>query len=156
MWVSSAYAMSGGAEGGNPLVSLLPLVLIFVIFYFLLIRPQQKKVKEHKEMVSALRRGDQVVTSGGVVGTVTKVIDDTYVQVEIAEGVKVRIVRGTVTEVLSKTNPAPAKEEKGRSRRSKKSENSDAKAADADGSESGATGSDAAANDGAGGADKPS
>lgn len=119
MWVSSAYAMGDPAAGGGTggLISLLPLVLIFVIFYFLLIRPQQKKVKQHKEMVAALRRGDRIVTSGGVVATVTKVIDDTYIQAEIAEAVKVRLVRGHVTEILSKTEPAAAKDDKTPSRR---------------------------------------
>jgi preprotein translocase subunit YajC len=74
--------------------------------YFLLIRPQQKKVKEHKAMVEALRRGDQVVTQGGVVGKVTKVRDDNEVEVEIAENVRVRVVKHTIAQVTSKTEPA--------------------------------------------------
>src|SRR3546814_2362725 len=86
MLISTAYAQAaGGGMAGFDLVSLLPLVLIFVVFYFLLIRPQQKKVKEHKAMVQALRRGDRVVTSGGIVGQVTKVLNDAELQVEIAE-----------------------------------------------------------------------
>ena len=101
-----AQAAGGGA---GALTSLLPLVLIFVVFYFLLIRPQQKKVKEHKAMVEALRRGDRVVTGGGLIGTVSKVINDGEVQVEIAEGVRVRIVRSMVQEVLSKTEPVSDK-----------------------------------------------
>ncbi|WP_197918878.1 preprotein translocase subunit YajC [Thiosulfatihalobacter marinus] len=84
----------------------LPLILIFAIMYFLLIRPQQKKVKEHQGMVEALRRGDQVVTQGGVIGKVVKVKDDGEIEVEIAEGVKVRVVKSTVAQVLSKTEPA--------------------------------------------------
>ncbi|MDZ7709821.1 MAG: preprotein translocase subunit YajC [Roseovarius sp.] len=83
-----------------------PLILIFVIMYFLLIRPQQKKLKEHKAMVEALRRGDQVVTQGGLIGKVAKVKDDNEIEVELAEGVKVRVVRSTVAQVLSKTEPA--------------------------------------------------
>ena len=107
MLISTAYAQAaGGAPGGFDLVSLLPLVLIFVVFYFLLIRPQQKKMKEHRAMVAALRRGDRVVTSGGLIGQVTKVLSDTELQVEIAEGVRVRVVRSAVNEILSKTTPA--------------------------------------------------
>lgn len=83
-----------------------PLILIFGIMYFLLIRPQQKKVKEHAAMVSALRRGDQVVTQGGLIGKVVKVKEDNEVEVELAEGVKVRVVQSTIATVLSKTEPA--------------------------------------------------
>ena len=83
-----------------------PLILIFVIMYFLLIRPQQKKVKEHQAMVEALRRGDEVVTQGGLIGKITKVKDDTEVEVELAQGVKVRVVRPTISQVRSKTDPA--------------------------------------------------
>ncbi len=109
MFISEAYASTGAA--GDPtggLISLLPLVLIFVVFYFLLIRPQQKKLKEHKAMLEALRRGDKVVTGGGIVGTVVKVGADEDVTVEIAEGVRVRVVRSTITGVLAKTEPAKA------------------------------------------------
>jgi len=83
-----------------------PLILIFVIMYFLLIRPQQKKVKEHKAMVEALRRGDQVVTQGGLIGKVSKVKDSDEIEVELADGVKVRVVRSTIAQVMSKTEPA--------------------------------------------------
>ena len=83
-----------------------PLILIFVIMYFLLIRPQQKKLKEHKAMVDALRRGDQVVTQGGLIGKVAKIKDEGEIEVEIASGVIVRVVRSTITQVLSKTEPA--------------------------------------------------
>lgn len=86
----------------------LPLILIFAIMYFLLIRPQQKKVKDHQNMVSALRRGDQVVTQGGIIGKVSKVKDDNEVELEIAEGVKVRVVKSTIAQVLNKTEPAAA------------------------------------------------
>lgn len=83
-----------------------PLILIFGIMYFLLIRPQQKKVKEHQAMVAGLRRGDQVVTQGGIVGKVLKVKEDGEIDVEIAEGVKVRVVQSTIATVVSKTEPA--------------------------------------------------
>ena len=104
MLVTPAYAQAAG--GGSAFASFVPLILIFAIMYFLLIRPQQKKVKEHKAMVDALRKGDQIVTQGGVIGKVTKIIDDNEAQVEIADGVKVRIVRHTITQVLNKTEPA--------------------------------------------------
>ena len=104
MFVSPAFAQAGG-EGGSGFEALLPLVLIFVVFYFLLIRPQQKKQKQHKEMLGAIRRGDRVVTGGGIVGTVTKVIDDKELAVEITDGVKVRVQRALVASVISKTEP---------------------------------------------------
>jgi preprotein translocase subunit YajC len=103
MFISPAYAQAAGGGGGDPFMTFLPIILIFVVFYFLLIRPQQKKVKLHRQMVSALRRGDKVVTAGGLIGTVTKIISDTEAQVELAEGVRVRVVRHTITDVLSRT-----------------------------------------------------
>lgn len=108
MFVTPAYAQS--ASGGlGALGSFIPLILIFAIMWFLLIRPQQKKLKEHKAMVEALRRGDQVVTQGGVIGKVTKVKEDGEIEVEIADGVKVRVVKSTVANVLNKTEPAESK-----------------------------------------------
>ena len=86
--------------------SFVPLILIFAIMYFLLIRPQQQKMKQHRAMVEALRRGDQVVTQGGLIGKVTKVKDDGEIEVEIASGVSVRVIRHTIAEVLNKTEPA--------------------------------------------------
>ena len=83
-----------------------PLILIFVIMYFLLIRPQQKRLKDHKAMVEALRRGDQVVTQGGLIGKVAKVKDEDEIEVDLADGVRVRVVKSTVAQVLSKTEPA--------------------------------------------------
>ena len=109
MLISPAYAQAAGGDGGGAFVQLLPLVLIFVVFWLLLIRPQQKKMKQHRGMVAALRRGDKVVTAGGMIGSVSKVVSDNELQVEIAEGVKVRVVRGTISEVLSKTEPAKDK-----------------------------------------------
>lgn len=107
MFATPAWAQAAGGTGGA-IASFLPLILIFLIMYFLLIRPQQKKVKEHQAMVAALRRGDQVVTQGGLIGKVTRVKEDdaNELEVEISEGVKVRVVRSTVAQVLSKTDPA--------------------------------------------------
>lgn len=104
MFVSPAFAQDAGT-GGSGFEALLPLVLIFVVFYFLLIRPQQKKQKQHKEMLTAIRRGDRVVTGGGIVGTVTKVVDDKELAVEITDGVKVRVQRALVASVISRTEP---------------------------------------------------
>ena len=84
----------------------IPLLLIFGIMYFLLIRPQQKKMKEHQAMVTSLRRGDKIVTAGGMFGKVVKVHDEGEVEVEIADGVKVRMVKSTIAQVVSKTEPA--------------------------------------------------
>jgi preprotein translocase subunit YajC len=106
MFVTPAFAQAGPFGGGdNMLVSLLPFVLIFVIFYFLMLRPQQKRVKEHNELIKNLRRGDMVVTSGGLVGKVTKVVDDEQIEVEIADGVRVRQVRSMVSGVRAKGEP---------------------------------------------------
>ena len=86
--------------------SFIPLILIFVIMYFLMIRPQQQQRKQHQAMIEALRRGDQVITSGGFIGKVTKVKDDEEVEVELADNVKVRVVRNTIARVVNKTEPA--------------------------------------------------
>ncbi|SLN30722.1 preprotein translocase subunit YajC [Roseivivax jejudonensis] len=93
---------------GSAIAQFVPLILIFAIMYFLLIRPQQKKIKEHQKMVESLRRGDQVVTQGGLIGKVVKVKDNNELDVELAEGVKVRVVQNTIAQVLSKTEPANA------------------------------------------------
>ena len=90
----------------NGLESFIPIILIFVIMYFLLIRPQQKKIKEHKNMVDNLRRGDQVLTQGGIIGKITKVKEDEEIEVELAKDVKVSVIRSTIVNVLSKTEPA--------------------------------------------------
>jgi len=105
MFVTPAFAQGGPLGGDNMLVSLLPFVLIFVIMYFLILRPQQKRVKEHAELIKNLRRGDTVVTSGGLVGKVTKVVDDEQVEIEIADGVRVRHVRSMVSGVRAKGEP---------------------------------------------------
>ena len=105
MLTTPAFAQSAGgiAEGG---FGLLPIIFVMVIFYFLLIRPQQKRAKQHKEMLAAIRRGDKIVTSGGLMGTVVKVIDDNdTVEVEIAKDVKVSVVRGMIADIRAKTEP---------------------------------------------------
>jgi preprotein translocase subunit YajC len=106
MFVTPAYAQAAGGGAGGAMFQLLPLLLIFGIMYFLLIRPQQKKARDHQAMIAALRRGDQVVTAGGMIAKVTKVGEGNEIEVEIAQGVKVRVVRSTITQVLSKTEPA--------------------------------------------------
>ena len=105
MIVTPAFAQGAGAGGSDMLVSLLPFVLIFVIMYFLILRPQQKRAKEHQELVKNLRRGDTVITSGGLMGKVTKVVDDDQIEVEIADGVRVRQVRSMVSGVRTKGEP---------------------------------------------------
>ncbi len=106
MLISPAYAQAAGAPGAFDMMSLLPLVLIFIVFYFLLIRPQQKKMKAHREMLGALRRGDKVVTNGGIVGTITKVLNGEELQVEIADNVRVKVMRGMIASVVSRTEAA--------------------------------------------------
>jgi preprotein translocase subunit YajC len=105
MFVTPAFAQAAPGGAAGAFTSFVPLILIFAIMYFLLIRPQQKKQKEHKAMVEALRRGDQILTQGGIIGKVAKVNDDGVLEVEIAEGVKVRMPRHTVLQVMSKTEP---------------------------------------------------
>ena len=113
MLVSTAYAQSlGGGAGGFDYVALAPLVLIFVVFYFLIIRPQQKKVKDHKVMVDALRRGDRVVTTGGIIGTVSKVTNEREVTLEIADNVRVRVMRAMIAEIMAKTEPVSARDDR--------------------------------------------
>jgi preprotein translocase subunit YajC len=110
MLISPAYAQGTGLLDQSALVQFLPLVLIFVVFYFLLIRPQQKKQKDHRSMLDALRRGDRVVTGGGILGTVSKVVGNDEVEVDIASNVRVRVLRSTITSVLAKPDPAAARE----------------------------------------------
>ncbi len=112
MFISPAYAQAAGGQG-DIFTTLMPLILIGLVFYFLLIRPQQKRMKDHRAMVSGLRRGDKVVTAGGLFGTVTKIISDTEAQVEIAENVRVRVLRSTISDVLQKTEPANRNEKEG-------------------------------------------
>ena len=106
MLISPAYAQAAGGEPSF-LVSLLPLILIFVVFWFLLIRPQQKRMREHKEMVQATKKGDKIITSGGLYGTVARVIDDNSLEVEIAQNVKVKLARATISENLTRAEQGP-------------------------------------------------
>ncbi len=112
MLISTAYAQVPGASllDQSALIQFLPLVLIFVVFYFLLIRPQQKKQKDHRTMLDALRRGDRIVTGGGILGSVSKVVGPEEVEVDIASGVRVRVLRSTIASVLAKPDPAAARE----------------------------------------------
>jgi preprotein translocase subunit YajC len=110
MLITPAFAQSGmfglgGGDSAGIITSFMPLILIIVIMYFLVLRPQQQKVKQHQAMVKALRRGDTVITSGGLVAKVTKVVDDDQIEVEIADGVRVRQMRSMVTEVRAKGEP---------------------------------------------------
>jgi preprotein translocase subunit YajC len=115
MFVSPAYAQTA-APGGQPLIEfLLPIALIFVVFYFLLIRPQQKKAKDHRSLVDAVRRGDKVVTAGGLVGKIIKVTETegemarVTLEIDAANGVRVEAIRSTLADVLSKPEPADKK-----------------------------------------------
>ncbi len=109
MFISEAFAQTAGAGGGDFLFSMMPLVLIFVVFYFLLIRPQQQKMKAHRAMIAAVKRGDKVLTAGGIIGNVVKVDEaEDIVMVEIAKDVRVRIARSTISEVMNKGTQAKA------------------------------------------------
>jgi preprotein translocase subunit YajC len=112
MLISPAYAQAGGLfDSQSAMIQFLPLVLIFVVFYFLLIRPQQQKQKTHRSMLDSLRRGDRVVTGGGIVGSVNRVTPGSdEIEVDIAQGVRVRVLRSTISSVLAKPDPAAARE----------------------------------------------
>ena len=113
MLISPAYAQSPFGGGSTDMItSLLPFVLIFVIMYFLILRPQQKKVRQHADMVKNVRKGDTVITSGGLVGRVTKVVDDDQIEVEVADGVRVRQMRSMVSDVRAKGEPVKDDETK--------------------------------------------
>ncbi len=108
MFITEAFAQTaapGGAGGADILMSILPFLLIFVVMYFLIIRPQRAAMKRREELLKNVRRGDQVVTGGGIVGKVTKVVDDGELEVEVAEGVKLRVVRSGISEVRVKGEP---------------------------------------------------
>ena len=111
MLITPAYAQAaaGGGDASSMMVQLAPLALIFVVFYFFLIRPQQQKAKQQRSMLEAIRRGDRVVTAGGLIGTVAKVVNNEEVLIDLAENVRVRAVRSTISQVLAKTEPAKAK-----------------------------------------------
>jgi preprotein translocase subunit YajC len=105
MFITPAYAQAAGGGTNDMIMSLLPFVGIFVIMYFLILRPQQKRVKAHQELVKNVRRGDTVVTSGGIVAKVTKVIDDEQIEIELADGVRARQVRSMISDVRAKGEP---------------------------------------------------
>ena len=105
MFITPAFAQGFGGGNSDMFMSLLPFVAIFVIMYFLILRPQQKKVKQHQELVKNVRRGDTVVTTGGLVGKITKVVDDDQIEVEIADGVRVRQLRQMISDVRAKGEP---------------------------------------------------
>ena len=111
MFITPAFAQAAAAgnDTNSMLMSLLPFALIFVIMYFLILRPQQKKVRDHAEMVKNIRRGDTIVTSGGLVGKVTKVVDDEQIEFELSEGVRVRQLRSMISGVRTKGEPAKEK-----------------------------------------------
>ena len=106
MFITPAWAQTAGGSQQDFLIQLAPFAIILLIMYFLILRPQQKRAKAHQEMIKALRRGDTVITSGGFVGKVTKVIDDNEVEIELAPETRVRLVRSMVAEVRSKGEPA--------------------------------------------------
>jgi preprotein translocase subunit YajC len=108
MLITPAYAQAaaGGGDASSMIVQLAPLGLIFVVFYFFLIRPQQQKAKQQRSMLDAVRRGDRVVTAGGMIGTIAKVVSNEEVLVDLADNVRVRVVRSTISQVLAKTEPA--------------------------------------------------
>ena len=106
MFVTPAFAQTAGAGGGGMFMQMiLPFVLIFVIMYFLIIRPQRQQAKQRQEMLNNVRRGDQVITGGGISGKVTKVVDDSELEVEIADGVRVRVLRSMLADVKVKGEP---------------------------------------------------
>lgn len=105
MLITPAYAQSGLGGGAGIFEMLLPFVLIFIIMYFLILRPQRQQAKRREEMLKAIRRGDSVVTNGGIIGKVTKVVDDNEVELQIADGVKVRALRSLIAEVRTKGEP---------------------------------------------------
>lgn len=106
MFISPAYAQAAGAAAPNPLIQLAPFILVFVFFYFLIIRPQQQARKKHMEMIANVRRGDVVVTSGGMIGKISKVLEGDEIMVELADNVVVKVVKSTLTDVRSKPTPA--------------------------------------------------
>lgn len=115
MFVTPAYAQAAAPGAADIFSGLLPILLIIPIFYFLIIRPQQKRTKNHQNMLAAITRGDTIVTSGGLVGKVLRVKDDNELEVELSENVKVRVVRSMVADV--RTKPAPANENKTESKK---------------------------------------
>lgn len=120
IFISPAYAQAGQTGGaGDFLIGILPFIAVFAIIYFLILRPQQKKLRAHREMVAAVRRGDVVVTAGGLIGKVYRIVDDHECIVEICENVRVRVVKSTLSDVRSKTEPVSGGKESGKVKLSK-------------------------------------
>lgn len=116
MWISDAFAQTEGLmaapAGSDPILSFMPFILILAVFWLLIWRPQMRKHKEHLDMVQSLRRGDRVITSGGIIGEVTKIIDDATIELKIAEGVTVKCARHHVTDMVDKGQPATKQDKK--------------------------------------------
>ncbi len=106
MWISPAFAQAGDAAAPNPLMSLAPMILIFVIFYFLIIRPQMTARKKHQEMVTNVRRGDVVVTAGGLIGKVSKILEGDEIMIDLGDNLTVKAVKSTLSDVRTKPQPA--------------------------------------------------
>jgi preprotein translocase subunit YajC len=123
MFITAAYAQTAQAPGGGNLINqimaspLVFMVAVLLIMYFLILRPQQKKMQEHRDLIAALKRGDVVVTAGGLIGKVTKIIGDAELQIELAEGVRVRAVRATIAEVRTRGDVREADARKALSRK---------------------------------------
>lgn len=124
--VTSAHADTATPSiGGFDIMSFLPLILIFAVFYFLILRPQQKKLKEHQQTLANLRRGDRVITNGGIIGTISKLVSDQEIQLEIAEDVRIRVVRSMISSVVSKTDPIANSDGDAAQSKGKKKKNSE-------------------------------
>jgi len=105
MFVSQAFAQGAGGTGGDLFAMLVPLIMIMAVFWFLLIRPQQKRAKEHQELIQSIRRGDVVATTGGLIGKVARVVDDNEVLLEVADNVRMRFQKQAISEVRAKGEP---------------------------------------------------
>lgn len=103
--ITPAFAQTAAGAPSDIFIQIVPFVLIFIIMYFLMIRPQQRKAKQHQEMIKAVRRGDQVIMNGGIIGKVSKVVDDNELELEIADEVKIRVLRGMIADVRTKGEP---------------------------------------------------
>ncbi len=106
MLISPAYAQAAAPAAANPLIQLAPFILVFVFFYFLIIRPQNQARKKHQEMIANVRKGDVVVTSGGMIGKVTKVLEGDEIMVELADNVVVKVIKSTLSDIRTKPTPA--------------------------------------------------
>jgi preprotein translocase subunit YajC len=117
MFVSQAFAQGAGGTGGDLFAMIVPLILIMAVFWFLLIRPQQKKAKEHQELVHSIRRGDVVTTAGGMIGKVARVVDDNEILLEVADNVRMRFQKQAISEVRAKGEPVSAEPDEARPKR---------------------------------------